>query len=183
MKLRALAVIAFGAALFSSRAEAKVKTETIEYKLGDVVMEGYFAYDDAVTTKRPAVIVVHEWFGPNPYSRKRAEQLAELGYLGFAIDMYGKGVRPKDHTEAGKAAGALRGDRTMMRARINAAVERMKQHPMYDGTNFGAIGYCFGGTSVLELARSGSPVKAVVSFHGSLQTPKPEDAKNIKAKV
>jgi dienelactone hydrolase len=183
MKSRALAVVAFGAALFSERAEAKIKTEVVEYKHGDVVLEGYFAYDDAVTGKRPAVIVVHEWMGPNPYSRKRAEQLAELGYLGFAIDMYGKGVRPKDHAEAGKAAGALRNDRTTMRARINASVDRMRQHPMYDGNNFAAIGYCFGGTSVLELARSGAPVKAVVSFHGNLQTPKPEDAKNIKAKV
>jgi dienelactone hydrolase len=177
--------IFFAALMFAAAAPAfaKVKTETFEYKQGETVLEGFIAYDDAIKTKRPAVLVAHEWMGPNAYSRKRAELLAELGYVGFAIDIYGKGVRPKNHDEAGKAAGALRGDRALMRARMTAAVDRLKQHAMYDGTNFSAIGYCFGGSAALELARSGAPAKAIVTFHASLDTPNAADAKNIKAKV
>lgn len=176
------AFVLLGAA-YAAQAEAKVKTETFEYKQGDTVLEGFIAYDDAIKTKRPGVLVAHEWMGPNAYSRHRAEMLAELGYVGFAIDIYGKGVRPKNHDEAGKAAGALRADRVLMRARMQAAVDRLKQHPMYDGTNFSSIGYCFGGAAALELARSGAPMKAAVTFHASLDTPNPADAKNIKAKI
>jgi dienelactone hydrolase len=181
MKLKLLAAALF--VITAARVEAKVKTETFEYKHGDTVLEGYIAYDDAMKTKRPGVLVVHEWMGPNAYQKKRADMLAELGYVAFAVDVYGKGTRPKNHDEAGKAAGMFRSDRTLMRARMQAAADRLKQHPMYDGANYAAIGYCFGGTSVLEHARAGAPVKAVVSFHGSLDTPKPDDAKNIKARV
>jgi len=97
--------------------------------------------------------------------------------------MYGKGVRPKNHEEAAKAMGAVKGDRKLMRERMQAAVDRLKTHPMYDGTNFSAIGYCFGGSSVLELARSGAPMKAGITFHGALDNPNPQDAKNIKAHI
>lgn len=170
-------------ALAPTPAAAKVKTESIEYKDGNTVLEGYFAWDDAIKGKRPAVLVVHEWLGPGPYSKKRAEQLAELGYLAFAVDMYGKDVRPKNHEEAGKVSGMYRSDRKLMRTRVAAGLERMKQHPMADTTKIGAMGYCFGGTTVLELARSGADVKGVVSFHGGLDSPNPADGKNIKGKV
>jgi dienelactone hydrolase len=175
-----LATFLIGAA---TPAEAKVKTEAIEYKDGDVTLEGWFAYDAAKKGKRPVVLVVHEWLGPGPYSKKRAEQLAELGYLAFAVDMYGKDVRPKNHEEAGKISGQYRSDRKLMRQRITAGLERAKQHPMADGSKVNAVGYCFGGTSAIELARSGADLKSVISFHGGLDSPTPADGKNIKAKI
>lgn len=167
----------------ASTAEAKIKTESIEYKDGNTVLEGYFAYDDAAKGKRPAILVVHEWLGPGPYSRKRAEQLAELGYLAFAVDMYGKDTRPKTHEEAAKVSGMYRSDRKLMRARITAGLERLKQHPLAEASKIGAVGYCFGGTTALELARSGADVKAVATFHAGLDSPTPADGKNIKGKI
>lgn len=161
-----------------------VITQEIEYRHEGLALQGYFAYDDAVAGKRPAVLVVHEWYGHGPYARRRAEQLAKLGYLAFAGDMYGKGVYAKNHEEAGKLAGALRGgDRALMRARALAAVEAMKKHALADRGRLAAIGYCFGGTTVLELARSGAELKGVASFHGALDTPKPEETKAVKAKI
>lgn len=165
------------------KTEPKIKIEQIEYVLADTTYEGYIAYDETINGKRPVVMVVHEWFGIGPYSKKRAEQLAELGYLGFAIDMYSKDVRPKNTQEAGKCAGLLKKDRKLMRDRITLAYEVIKVHKLADPKRVAAIGYCFGGTTVLEFARSGADIKGIVSFHGALDNPKPEDAKNIKCKV
>lgn len=165
------------------KTEPKIKTVEIEYKLGDMTYEGYISYDETISGRRPVVIVVHEWFGIGEYSKKRAEQVAELGYLGFAIDMYGKGVRPKNTQEAGKCAGLLKKDRQLMRDRARLAFEVIKANKLADPERIAAIGYCFGGTTVLELARSGADLRGVVSFHGALDNPKPEDAKNIKCKV
>ncbi|HUU43155.1 MAG TPA: dienelactone hydrolase family protein [Planctomycetota bacterium] len=170
-------------ALAATLANAEVRAIAAEYRVGDTVLEGYFAYDDAVEGRRPGVLVVHEWWGLNDYAKRRARELAELGYVAFAVDMYGKGVLAKERDEAGKFAGALRGDRTLMRARVNAALEVLKGHALCDAKRTAAIGYCFGGGVVLELARSGADVTGVVSFHGNLDTPDPADAKNIKAKV
>ncbi|MBI3320781.1 MAG: dienelactone hydrolase family protein [Candidatus Omnitrophica bacterium] len=167
----------------SELAHGEVRTETVEYTHGDVVLEGVLAYDDAAAGPRPGVIVVHEWKGLGPYAVRRAEQLAQLGYIALAADMYGKGVRAKDHTEAAKLSGIYRKDRTLMRERIAAALDTLRRHPLADPQRLAAIGYCFGGTSVLELARSGADVAGVVSFHGSLDTPNPEDARNIKGRV
>lgn len=167
-----------------STAYAKIQSKAIEYKDGDAVLEGYLVYDDAVTGKRPGVLVVHEWMGLGAYEKGRAEQLAALGYVAFAADIYGKGVRPKDRKEAGEFSGKYRsGDRTMLRSRVNTALDVMKKQTMVDLAKTAAIGYCFGGTSVLELARSGADTLGIVSFHGGLATPAPADAKNIKAKV
>ncbi len=164
-------------------AQAQLHTEVVEYKHGDTLLEGYLAYDDGITGKRPGVLVVHEWTGLGPYVKMRAEQLAKLGYVAFGIDMYGKGIRPKTPEEAAKQAGVHRADRPLMRARANAGLEVLKQHALVDGKCTAAIGYCFGGGTVLELARSGADMAGVVSFHGNLDTPNPADAKNIKAKV
>ncbi len=164
-------------------AHAEVKTEVVEYRHGDVVLEGYLAYDDSFQGKRPGVLVAHEWFGQTPYERKRAEQLARLGYVAFAIDMYGKGVRARDGKEAGALAGKYMGDRKLMRARAAAGLDVLRMRPATDPTRLAAIGYCFGGTTVLELARSGADLASVVSFHGGLDTPTPGEARNIKAKV
>lgn len=178
-----LSLLVILVSLSSVNVQAALRTEVVEYKHGDVVLEGYLAYDDAVKGKRSGVIVVHEWWGLNPYARMRTEQLAKLGYIAFAIDMYGKGVRAKDSKEAASLAGLYRADRPLMRARANAGLEVLKKHPLTDVNRIAAIGYCFGGTVVLEMARSGAELAGVVSFHGGLSTPNPSDAKNIKGKV
>lgn len=169
--------------LVTSIASAQIKTEVVEYKHGDAVLEGYIAYDQSVKGIRPGVLVVHEWYGLNDYAKKRAEQLAKLGYVAFAVDMYGKGIRPKTLEECGVQSGIYRKDRPLMRARIKAALDELKKNKLVDPKRIAAIGYCFGGTVVLELARSGADIAGVVSFHGGLDTPNPEDAKNIKCKV
>ena len=170
--------------LLSTSAYAKIQSKAIEYKDGDAVLEGYLVYDDAIKGKAPGVLVVHEWMGLGAYEKGRAEQLAALGYVAFAADIYGKGIRPKDGKEAGEFAGKYRsGDRKVLRSRVNAALDVFKKQPMVDTTKTAAIGYCFGGTTVLELARSGADTLGVVSFHGGLATSMPTDAKNIKGRV
>lgn len=182
MTRRWLAVMTI-AVLWAGQAQAAVHTEPIEYQHGDVLLEGYLAYDDATKIKQPGVLVVHEWKGLNEYAKQRAEQLALLGYVAFAVDMYGKGVRARDHEDAAKLSGIYRKDRQLMRGRIQAALDVLKQQEQVDPERIAAIGYCFGGTTVLELARSGADVLGVVSFHGGLDTPNPGDAKQIKGKV
>lgn len=167
----------------STSAHAALHTEPVEYWDGNTVLEGYLAYDDAASSQKPGVLVVHEWKGLGSYAKNRAEQLAQLGYVAFAADMYGKGIYAKDHEEAAKLAGVYRSDRVLMRRRITAALDVLKRQPRVDSQRIAAIGYCFGGMTVLELARSGADIRGVVSFHGSLDTPHPEDAKNIKGPV
>lgn len=164
-------------------AQAAIKTEVVEYYHGNAVLQGYLAYDDTTTDKRPGILVVHDWTGLRDYTKKRAEQLAGLGYVAFAIDMYGKGIRPTDPKDAGSQASIYKSDRALMRERAKSGLEVLLSQPNVDLSKTCAIGYCFGGTTVLELARSGADLKGVVSFHGGLDTPKPEDAKNIKGKV
>lgn len=163
---------------------AETKTETYLYKSGDAEMEGYIAWDDAIEGKRPVVLVVHDWTGLNEQAQDRARRLAELGYVGFAVDVYGKGIRASNPTEARELATKYRsGDRANLRERMNDALAAISKHELVDSERVGAIGFCFGGTAVLELARSGADVDGVVSFHGGLSTPKPEDAAQIKGKV
>jgi len=175
-------MIAIGSVL---AARAEMHTETVEYKDGDTVLEGYLAYDDSVAQgKRPGVLIVHQWMGLTDYEKKRAEMLAKLGYVAFAADIYGKGVRPKDAASAGKEAGKYRsGDRALLRGRVNAGLDVLEKNERTDTKRVAAIGYCFGGTTVIELARSGADIAGVVSFHGGLDSPKPADGKNIKCKV
>lgn len=167
----------------ASLAQAALKTEKISYKDGKAQLEGYLAYDDAISAPRPGVLVVHEWMGLGDNAKKRAEMLAQMGYVAFAADMYGKGVYAKDHEEAAKLSGLYRSDRKLMRQRITAGLNELKKSALIDKNKIAAIGYCFGGTSVIELARSGADVRGVVSFHGGLDSPNPADGKNIKAKV
>ena len=164
-------------------ADAGLHTEVVGYKDGDTLLEGYLAYDDSVAGKRPGVVVVHEWWGLNNFIKGRTEELAKLGYLAFAIDMYGKGVSTKDPKRAGELSGIFTKDRKSMRSRAAVGLEVLKKHPLADAVHIAAIGYCFGGTTVLELARSGANIAGVVSFHGGLDTPNPDDAKNIKGSV
>lgn len=163
--------------------EAKLMTKTMEYRHGDVVLEGYLAYPAYKKGRQPGVLVVHEWMGLNDYARKRADQLAQLGYVAFAVDMYGKGVRAADAKEAAALAGKYKGDRPLMRGRIQAALDVLRGLPRVDPKRIAAIGYCFGGTTVLELARSGADIAGVVSFHGGLDAPMPAEPGRVKAKV
>lgn len=156
----------------------------IEYKQGDTTCEGYLADDFPTVSKtRPGVLVVHDWMGLNKFASQRADELAKLGYIVFAADIYGKGIRPKNPQEAGEQAGKFKSDRALLRARVQAALDVLAKNPAVARKHIAAIGYCFGGTTVLELARSGADVAGVVSFHGGLETPTPADAKNIQGKV
>nr|MBN2277340.1 dienelactone hydrolase family protein [candidate division Zixibacteria bacterium] len=168
---------------FGSVAGAEIVTETIEYRQGNTVLEGYLAYDKAITGKRPGVAVVHEWTGINDYTKMRTEKLAGMGYVALAVDIYGKGIRPLNSEEAAAQAKIYRSDRQLMRERIKAGVDFLKKQKLVDSMQVAAIGYCFGGGAVLELARSGAAVSGVVSFHGNLDTPNPDDARNIRCKV
>lgn len=161
----------------------QIKSEIIEYQDGDQVLEGYLAYDENLTGIRPGVLVVHEWTGLNDYSKMRANQLAELGYVAFAADIYGKGIRPAQGPDAAAQSTKYKTDRQLYRSRLNAGLDQLKKSPLVDTSKLAAIGYCFGGTGALELARSGADVLGVVSFHGGLDSPTPADGKNIKGKV
>lgn len=172
-----------GTVAWAGSAGAAIRTETVDYRQGETRLEGYLAYDDSAAGKRPGVLVVHEWWGINDYVRSRAEQLARQGYVAFAADMYGKGIRAGTAAEAGKLAGALKADRALMRARADAALDVLKRSPLVDPARIAAVGYCFGGTTVLEMARAGTAVAGVVSFHGGLDTPHPEETRSVKTRV
>ena len=173
------------AALFLATVNAlsQFKLEPVEYKQGEAVLDGYIAYDAGAKGMRPGIVIVHDWMGVGDYVKMRAEQLVKLGYVAFIADIYGKGVRPKDGKEASQLAGKFKADRALLRARAQAAVDELKKRDFVDPKRLGAIGYCFGGGTVLELARSGANLAGVISFHGFLDTPNPDDAKNIKGKV
>lgn len=181
--LFAIALAPMLTAIMSLSALAKLRTQVVEYRQGNTVLEGYLAYDDALSTKRPGVLVVHEWTGLGDYVKRRAEQLAQLGYVAFAADIYGKGIRPSNPTDAAAQAKIYRSDRQLMRDRAKAGLSVLQANPLTDPTRIAAIGYCFGGGTVLELARSGASVAGVVSFHGNLDTPNVADAANIKGRV
>jgi dienelactone hydrolase len=164
-------------------AHAEIKTEVVEYKQGKTVLEGFVAYDAAVKGKRPVILIVHEWTGLGEYAKNRAKQLAEKGYVAFAMDIYGKGVRPSSPDEAGKEAGKYKENRKLMRERAKAGLDFIKTRPYADVSKVVAMGYCFGGTVALEMGRAGFPLVGITTFHGGLSTPTPQDAKNIKGKV
>ncbi len=169
--------------VISSTTHAKLHTEPVEYKVGDTACEGYLAYDDALAAKAPGVLVVHDWMGVGPFAKKQADRLAELGYVAFVADIYGKETRPANMKEASAAAGKYKADRKLLRERAAGALAVLAKSDKVDSKRLATIGYCFGGTTALELARSGADILACVSFHGGLDTPTPDDAKNIKAHV
>jgi dienelactone hydrolase len=164
-------------------ASAAIKTEVVEYKDGDTTLEGLVAYDDAKSGPRPGVLLVHDWMGLQEYPKRRATMLAELGYVVFAADIYGKGVRPVAQADCAREAGKYKGDLPLLRRRVTLAYDQLLKRKEVDAHKTLAIGYCFGGTTVLELARSDSPVAGVVSFHGGLVTTMPAQPGAVKAKV
>lgn len=147
-----------------------LKTEYVEYRDGDVILEAYVAYDESITGKRPCVLVAHDWSGRRDYACAGAERMAEMGYVGFALDVYGKGVFGKDGDTEGNSALMMPfvNNRALLRRRMSAALTAAQSLSQVDDSNMAAIGYCFGGMAVLELARSGALVKGVCSIHGLL---------------
>ncbi len=163
--------------------QAAVVGEELTYRSGEVELKGYLAYDDKVQGKRPGVLVVHEWWGHNDYVRKRARMLAQLGYTALALDMYGDGKEANHPGDAGKFAGKVRSNMPEAEQRFRAALAQLRIHPTVDAKKIAAIGYCFGGGIVLEMARRGIDLAGVVSFHGSLGTAEPAKEGKIKARV
>mgnify|MGYP006271351263 CR=1 FL=1 len=161
-------------------ASGEIHTKTVSYTHGDTTLKGYLAYDTEQTGKRPGVLVVHEWWGLNDYAKSRARQLAELGYVAFAADMYGDGRTTNDPQQAGKWSGEVKGG-PFIRERSTLALDQLRNHERVDTDRIAAIGYCFGGTTVLELAYSGADIAGVVPFHGGLTLPKADD--RIKTKL
>lgn len=164
-------------------AAAAIKTEKVLYADGDVKLEGVVIYDDALPGPLPGVLVIHQWTGISPHEVGAGEKLASLGYVAFLADIYGQGVRPAFGDAAGAEAGKYKGDPSLYRRRLAAGLQALKARPNVDATRTAAIGYCFGGTGVLELARAGGDVRGVVSFHGGLATKAPATKGAIKAKV
>lgn len=162
---------------------AKVKTEKVVYEKNGVKMEGVLAFNDKVKKPQPGVVVFHEWVGNGAYTEMRAKQLAELGYVAFAADIYGQGVRAKDVKEAMELSAKYKNDRNLMRERALAAVEVLQKNKRVNKEKLAAIGYCFGGTVALELVRAKAPLKGVVSFHGGLSTPMKGDSITSKVLV
>jgi len=161
-----------------------MNTQYLDYTDGELICEAYVAYDESQTSKRPCVLVSHQWSGQSDAERKKAEQLAQLGYVGFAIDIYGKGVRGGLLDDNSKLIQPFLDDRAMLRRRVLAALAAAQRHPVVAPDRIGAIGYCFGGLCVLDLARSAAPgVKGVVSFHGVFHPPNLGEQAPITAKV
>ena len=181
MKYIALAMIV--ALLCPALTHAAIKTEEVMYSVGGVNLKSTIAYDDTISGKKPGIVVLPEWWGMNDYVKHRAHMLAELGYVAIAADMFGDAKVTNDPGEAGKWAGGLKNNRAELRTRVNAALDQLKRNPHVDTTKLGAIGYCFGGTCAIELARSGADIRAVVTFHAGLDSPDPAAGKNIKARI
>lgn len=181
MKLHGIAALLFTVAL--GTAQAGVVTREVDYQSGGVTLKGYLAYDDAVKGARPGVLVVHEWWGMNDYARKRARMLAELGYTALALDMYGDGRQAHHPDDAGQFSSEIMKNQDLARARFNAALDLLRREKTVDPGRVAAIGYCFGGAVVLQMARYGSDLKGVVSFHGSLNPISPAEPGAIKAKI
>jgi len=158
-------------------------SNTVNYVDGDTVLEAFFAYDDAIVGRRPAVLINHTWGGRDDFVANKAIKLAELGYVGFALDMYGKGVLGSGPEENAKLMQPFIDDRALLQRRIGAALATVKLLPWVDDKKCAAIGFCFGGLCVLDLARTGVDIKGVVSFHGILAAPGNTEGKPIKAKV
>lgn len=179
-RMNLLRVILLVAASLSAL-QAKIVTEVVPYTHDGVELEGFLAYDDTLTNPVPGVLIVHEWWGHEEYVRERARKVAELGYVAFALDMYGKGVQTTDPKKAGELAGQFYG-KPLTAKRAQAGLDQLLKHARVDKDRVASIGYCFGGMVSQELAYSGAPLDGIVSFHGSLVPATAATAKANKAK-
>jgi dienelactone hydrolase len=166
-------------------ARADIKTQTVDYKDGDLTCKGFIAYPATLTKPGAAILIFPEWWGQTDYPRGRARQLAEMGYVAFCADMYGDGKTTDSAAEATALTKPFYTDRGLMRIRAAAALSALVSNTIapVDASKVVAIGYCFGGTNALELGRSGATLAGIVAFHAGLSTPNPDDAKNIKGRV
>lgn len=162
---------------------APAKPGVVEYRDGKTVLQGYLALPAPSNEPVPGVLIVHQWMGLTDHEKEVADRLAKAGYAAFACDIYGRDDRPVDRSKAGAYAGKYKRNIPLYRQRLKAGLKMLQRHPKIDRSRLAVIGYCFGGTGALELGRSGAEVKAIVSLHGGLSTPDPEDAKNIKGTV
>jgi len=169
--------------LVSTAVQAKLVAQEVDYKDNKISLRGYIVYDDAIKGKRPGVLVVHEWWGHNAHARKRALQLAKQGYTAFAVDMYGKGILAKHPLDAAKFSGQFSKTPALVKSRFDAAMKVLQSHKTVQSNKIAAIGYCFGGRIVLEMARNGANLMAVASFHGSPVTSTPAKKGVFKAQV
>ena len=169
--------------LITTATHAEIITKEIDYQQGDTTMKGMLAYDDAIEGKRPGVLIVHEWWGHNKHARDKARKLAEAGYVGFAIDMYGDGQTADHPDDASKFASAVAGNMPLAKARFEAAMNALKAQANVEADKLAAMGYCFGGGVVLHMARMGVELKGVSSFHGSIATRHPAKKGDIKTRV
>lgn len=179
MKIKIFILLTF----LSFSLQAKIISKEINYSDGETKMKGYLAYDDSIKGKRPGIIVVHEWWGHNDYAKKRARMLAALGYRALALDMYGNGKNASHPKDAGKFSGEVKKNMAVAEKRFMAAYSVLQKQDNVAKDKMAAIGYCFGGGIVLEMARRGVDLDAVVSFHGSLGTKTPATRGKVKAKV
>ena len=176
--------LALCASLYGSMAFAAIQSKEIHYAAADgSQLVGYYVYDDAIKIKRPGILVVHEWWGLNDYARRRATQLAKLGYAALAIDMYGEAKHTEKASEAMEMMHGVFNDASTSMIRAKAGLELLKAQPQVDISKIGAIGYCFGGKIVLDMARAGLPLNGVASFHGVLATATPAKVGEVKAKI
>lgn len=162
--------------------ESRIETADVAYRHDDAELEGYLAYDSAADGPRPGVLIVHDWTGVGDNVQMRAQMLARLGYVAFAADVYGRGIRPTGE-EAAAAAGRFYNDLPLLRARVRAGLAELAANPVVDPSRLTVIGYCFGGSAALEFARTGADVRGVVSLHGGLIAHDPSDAAAIRAKL
>jgi dienelactone hydrolase len=169
--------------LMAASAHATIVTQTIAYDHDGVALEGHLAYDSSVSGKRPGILVVHEWWGLNDYARSRADKLARMGYVAFALDMYGKGKSTEHPDQAAAWMKAVNTNMDQWLQRAVAGLEVLKRHPQVDPRRLAAIGYCFGGATVQVLAYGGTKLKGVVSFHGSLIPPSADQAARTDARI
>ena len=160
-----------------------IKEQEVEYKAGDVTLKGFMAYDDAAKGKRPAVLVVHEWWGHDQHARNGARKLAQAGFVGFALDMYGDGKQAHHPKDAGAMSGEIRKNLELMQTRFDAARDYLRQQPNVNPARIGVIGYCFGGAVALEMARAGEDLSAIVTFHGALNTEHPAQKGKVKPSI
>ena len=178
-----IALLLLSSPLLAEVSLGEISAEEVIYQAGNTSLHGYLAHDPQITGKRPGVLVVHEWWGHNEYARERARMLAELGYVALAVDMYGGGQLAEHPQEAGAFAGYVRNNMPLAQERFEAALAVLRDHPGVDPERIAAIGYCFGGQIVLDMARAGLDLSAVASFHGALATKTPAQPGTIQPRI
>jgi dienelactone hydrolase len=183
MKILSIVMLAIASSLTFLPASAEIQSKAISYRDGDANLTGHLYWDDSIEGKRPGVLVVHEWWGLNEYAKWRAGELAKMGYVAFAVDMYGDNKVTTHPAQAQEWMNATVSNLETWRRRALKGLEHLSEFELTDSSRLAAIGYCFGGATVMQLAYEGADLKGVVSFHGSLPPPNGDEGKNVKGRV